>query len=303
MIRISSPSEDVTTSAYILDQIDSLHPRWRRNADRLTRENVKARRYIEKTNPIWGIVKDIYIDLQHEKCAYCETKLAGKELASKVHEVEHFRPKSSVKAWPSPSGRSSAFKIGCSLGAASTRGYYKLAYHPLNYAIACTRCNSTLKSDFFPVRSRRNLAGADPVRLCASEEPLLIYPVAEIDEDPRSLIRFDGVLAVPKKRRGPLNHRARVTIEFFQLNHEDLTFQRAEVVEALWRNLRTVTEPGVSEDLHRDTQAAIDRARSASAKFSACACDYIDLFYRDRERASTFGSLAKALVEGSAHQE
>ena len=112
------------------------------------------------------------------------------------------------------------------VGRPSTRGYYLLAYHPLNYVIACTRCNSTLKADYFPVRGRRRTRASTP-QSARSEDPLLVYPLGTLDTDPARIIRFDGVLAVPRRKRGRDHERARVTIEFFQLNHQDLTSRRA----------------------------------------------------------------------------
>ena len=46
----------------------------------------------------WSDIKQVYIDLQHTKCAFCEKPLEGKI----EQDVEHFRPKAAVAPWPLP---------------------------------------------------------------------------------------------------------------------------------------------------------------------------------------------------------
>ncbi|KRG76693.1 hypothetical protein ABB28_02550 [Stenotrophomonas chelatiphaga] len=271
--------------------------RWLDKARLRTAEYRRQGRYVEGSE-FWGDIKQVYIELQHEKCAYCESRLAGHALASKVHEVEHFRPKSRVSAWPPATGKGAVgFLPPCAVGRASTRGYYLLAYHPLNYVIACTRCNSTLKADFFPVRGRRSTRASTP-RAARAEDPLLVYPLGTLDTDPARILRFDGVLAVPRRTRGGDHERARVTIEFFQLNHQDLTSRRARLLGALWLSLRAVQLPGLPDDLRQLQQQSIAYAQSDRAEFAACARDFVALHGADRERADTLGGLALQLATG-----
>ena len=217
---------------------------WLSDAQLRTGEYAKSKDYTGGTE-FWGRIKQVYIDLQHEKCAYCETKLQGKVLASKVHEVEHFRPKSSIKAWPDRKRKYwKNFPKNIPTSGAHEKGYYLLAYHPSNYAIACTRCNSTLKSNYFPIRGVRDVALADPTD-AKHEDALLVFPLMEFDENPSNIIDFDGVLAVPLHAAGALYERAVTTIWFFQLNHEDLTTRRAEMIGVLRR--RRCTKRAVSE--------------------------------------------------------
>jgi hypothetical protein len=42
---------------------------------------------------LWSEVKDVYIELQHSKCAFCEKPLEGRI----EQDVEHFRPKAEVE--------------------------------------------------------------------------------------------------------------------------------------------------------------------------------------------------------------
>lgn len=289
MIRIQ------TSQQALYDAIDAEKPLWQQKAKERTQQYKGLGKY-GGGSEFWGDIKNVYINLQHEKCAYCETKLAGKSLASKVHEVEHFRPKSQVSKWPGkPKKGATAYEPPCEVGGESGNGYYLLAYHPLNYAIACTRCNSTLKSDYFPVRGKRNVKGSDPIKL-KSEDPLLVYPLSNVDADPSDLIRFEGVLAVPTKSKGKNYQRALITIQFFRLNHEDLTTRRAQIIAALWLNWRMLEVATIPVSLREDTQAAIDMAMAPTAEFSGCARDFVALCDEDRALAKQYGEVAQSLL-------
>ena len=274
----------------LLDLIAAERPTWLGRAKARTDEYVRVRHY-SGGSEFWGEIKNVYIRLQHEKCAYCETKLQGAQLASKVHEVEHFRPKQSVKGWPNPGLAYLAdFVPPCAMGSASRVGYYKLAYHPFNYAIACTRCNSTLKSNYFPVRGKRRTAGADPSRMQA-EGALLVYPISDIDDDPGELVTFDGVLAVAKHKTGPEHARAVTIIRFFQLNHEDLATRRAEMIGQLWLNLEFMATTS-NTVLRERLRVLIDATCSARGQFSACMRAFRELYANDHDRARSYGEMA-----------
>ena len=52
----------------------------------------------------WSNIKYLFINIQHNKCAFCERKLAAREDGGAIeHDVEHFRPKNAIKAWKPPS--------------------------------------------------------------------------------------------------------------------------------------------------------------------------------------------------------
>jgi hypothetical protein len=284
----------------LIDLIQQADAKWIADARVRTSQYVAAQDYTGGTE-FWGRIKTVYIRLQFEKCAYCETKLQGSVLASKVHEVEHFRPKSSLKAWPDrkrPYWRD--FPASIVTGAEHQQGYFALAYHPFNYAIACTRCNSTLKSNYFPIRGTRMVALEDPSQ-GASEESLLVYPVSDIDHDPSDLIEFDGVLAVPKHRTGPLHEKALTTIWFFQLNHQDLTLRRAELLVPLWNTLEIRRLGGQSEDA-RMADEDLRHACLAAGQFSACVAAFCDLYDSDRARAKEMWKLARSFARSVLKQ-
>lgn len=281
MIRYPISEQDLE------NRIDALAPKWRQAANDRTQTYVEAGRYIAG-NDFWGAIKQVYIDLQHEKCAYCETKLQGSALASKVHEVEHYRPKSSIKAWPNRAiARWKNFRHDWPTGGANATGYYRLAYHHLNYAIACTRCNSTLKSNYFPIRGARDFDSQTPLAMQA-ESALLLYPIASVDpDDPEDIITFDGVLAVPVHAAGPSYERAMTNIEFFQLNSQDLTSGRADCLRALFLALDS---SGSDKQRRKKRQYAKDLCSQKSA-FSACARAYRTLWNTNRARAEIIADI------------
>lgn len=279
------------SEAELVTRINKQSKNWIKRAKERTQAYVEADRYTDQSE-FWGQIKQVYIDLQHEKCAYCETKLQGAVLASKVHEVEHYRPKSSIKAWPNKKVEYwKDFNPDWATGKASAKGYYRLAYHHLNYAIACTRCNSTLKSNYFPVRGPRDFESASPTTM-QGESALLLYPVSSVDtDDPEHIITFDGVLAVPVNKHGPAYERAMTNIEFFQLNHQDLTSRRAECIRDVWIAL-TMAD---SMPAHRAmAEKAISSLCSPQSQFSSCVNAYRQLFQSDREKAD---EMAKLIIQ------
>jgi hypothetical protein len=281
----------------LIDRIAQHKPTWLGRAEQRTQQYLQAQTYTGGAE-FWGEIKDVYIDLQHEKCAYCETWLQGKAHASKVHEVEHFRPKSKVRAWPNrkkPAWRD--FPPDIATGAGHDTGYFALAYHPFNYAIACTRCNSSLKSDHFPVRGARQPSLLDPSTAHA-EDALLVYPISHIDDDPRTLICFEGVLAVPVHASGPQHERALTIIWFFDLNHQDLTTRRAGRIFNLWAALET-RRLADTETRRKLAQRVIAKHLGPSAEFSSCLSDFAQLYANQRDRADEVAELASRLIPGT----
>lgn len=280
----------------LIDKINAVNPTWIARAFKRTQVYTAAKKYTGGTD-FWGEIKKVYIELQHEKCVYCETKLQGAVLASKVHEVEHYRPKSNINDWPNDRFEAwKNFKPTWSVGAANNIGYYALAYHPLNYAISCTRCNSTLKSNYFPVRGIRDPDGHDPFAMTA-EEPLLLYPISTVDtNDPQDLITFEGVLAVPKQANGPAYERAATTIAFFQLNHEDLVSRRKEQLLGLWIALEKLKNPE-SDKARKLAQLVVDGLCSPKAEFSSCMNSFMNLYLTDFSKAV---SIVDKIIEAGA---
>ena len=139
-------------------RIDAKKPTWRARAVDATAACLAAGKYVTtnaagtSTDGIWSDIKEVFMDLQHDKCCYCERKLASATFGKVEHDIEHYRPKSRVKNWFSPAVKAEMadWPVGLGRSGAETKGYFLLPFHPRNYATSCKECNSALKSDYFP---------------------------------------------------------------------------------------------------------------------------------------------------------
>jgi hypothetical protein len=271
--------------------VDAAAPTWRtRAAERIAQ--FKQQGAYDEASSIWSEVKSVYMTLQHSKCAYCERKLEGPPFGDIEHDVEHYRPKSSVKKWPPKTwppkkiGAGQTLTYGFAVGEAWDEGYYLLAYHLQNYATACKVCNSVLKSNYFPVYGPRGPQQASPADL-VQESPLLIYPLGDLDDDPEDLIAFDGLVPVPVHSDGLKSYRARVTIDFFVLERrEHLREERAVQIRTLWLALREL-ERAVDEAERAPLRRLIERIQGPRSPHSSCAKAFYRLYVQDRDAART----------------
>ena len=230
-----------------------------------------TRLYGVPPKPFWGEIKRVYMRLQKNKCAFCERKLT---VRAKDHNVEHFRPKRGVKAWP-PLPTDPPFP----------EGYYLLAYHPLNYATACEHCNRGLKRSCFPLASAC-FSGQDNLTNLSLERPLLIYPIGHIDTDPESLLGFKGI--APGSRNADLdsheNHRAQVTIDFFDLQErEELRRERAALLQVLYFAL--THENSLRTGLRNIARSAIRQKTARGWQHTNCARCFVALYRQDPAQA------------------
>jgi len=193
---------------------------------------------------LWRDIVQVYRTLQGSKCIYCETMIEG-DIAN---DIEHFRPKAKVAVWKPP-------QIFVTAGVTPTPpagpkgdpGYRDLAYHPWNYAASCKVCNTVLKKNYFPIAGTRQSTATDP-RKMKSEQAYFIYPIGDFDDNPQSLMRFDGMHPEPTAPQGAREYlRAIVTIEVFQLNdavrRKELFRARALLLRALYKELLTNSDP------------------------------------------------------------
>jgi hypothetical protein len=210
---------------------------WLAKAEVRTAELRSAKRW-DDGKKFWSEIKDVYRRLQHDKCAFCERRLAGPPYGAVDHDVEHFRPKAAVKAWPPARQRGKKLSYGFETGGDWGEGYYLLAFHPWNYVTACKVCNSALKRSFFPVGAKRISKGEDPWQM-GSERAFLLYPLGDLDEDPEDLITFYATLPVPRVKSGPRFRRASIVIDFFRLDiREELLWERSDRIVSLFMALR-----------------------------------------------------------------
>ncbi len=277
------------TEAQIRAAVAALDPGWLRKATERKTAFITAKKYNEPSG-IWSDIKAIYIDMQKNKCIFCERKFSSPQYGKIEHDVEHFRPKSSVKAWPPA-------KLGLShdfaLGGATERGYYWLAYDLLNYATSCGICNSTCKSNYFPVDGKRKYAPAS-ISALAAEKPFLCYPIGTLDDDPESLVTFSATTAIPVRKSGAAHRRGRVIIDFFKLNlREELHRERAAFI-TFYGLAQTLVDLQVESN---ENTALAARLVDASTPHAACTRAFSRLWVDDK---TTAGRVYKACRDFTA---
>jgi hypothetical protein len=272
-------------------------PSWLERAAARTAEFRANGRYEEK-NSIWSEVKVVYMRLQGNcKCAYCERKLEGTDLGKIEQDVEHFRPKGSVKAWKAPKALTDQ-GIAFTAAPPPGKGYYLLPYHPFNYSAACKPCNSSLKKDFFPIAGAYDLQGDDPVKL-QKEKPYLICPIGDFDDAAEDLIKFYGVSPQAVAAAGHGRARALVTIEFFKLDDEakrkNLLRERAVVIIALHPQMEKLAS-GATGSAKKEAQKIVDGFTAPNAPHTNCARSFKNLFKTDPAEAKALFDRASNLI-------
>jgi hypothetical protein len=267
------------TPAQLRRLIDAEKSTWLPRAVRATDELRRHGAYVGG-GPNWSEIKGVFMEIQHRKCIFCERQLTGVTYGKVEHDVEHFRPKGAVRAWPTPTiTRSRGLTYDFPLGDADPTGYYLLAYEPRNYATSCKTCNSTLKGTYFPIAGTRAPHLNDPDEL-EQEEPYLLLPLGDRGQDPETILRFTGVTAVPRYRTGHRFRRARVIIDLFALNErEELLYERAKVVTHMFLAHAHATQEG--GPLVREGRAAMERLTADSAAHTNCARCYARLLAED----------------------
>ena len=277
------------TSAELETAIEQEKRGWLAKAKNKTAGFRAARKFNESDGKnFWGEIKPVFMQLQYNKCAFCDRLLSAGRIE---HDVEHFRPKNAVKAWPAKS-KELPPDYRFSTGKASDNGYYLLAYNIFNYATSCKMCNTTLKGNYFPVASQRVIDSEDFEKL-KLEQPHLIYPIGNLDDNPEDLITYRGILPIPKYRRGHKHRRARVTIDLFALDiREDLLRLRAEIIQTIWLAFCTISTRNVNNENAQLALQIIDRARSPRTSQTACARVFYDLCQNDAINARRFAQEA-----------
>lgn len=286
--------------AELLTRIRALNAGWLVKAAGATAACASAGHYVKKDaagrqiDGLWGDIKEVFINLQHGKCCYCERLLESSKYGKIEHDVEHYRPKSRLKNWFTQAVKKDFPDWPAKLGqsGANVKGYHRLAFDPRNYATSCKTCNSTLKRDFFPVAGIPKLEATSPGG-AKSEKPYLIFPVGHGDESAESLIQFDGILAQPVHAADAdlLRHwRARVTIRFFRLNRaapegtgvpeegrENLYRARAEAISSL-ANCLDAIETSTNAAVLELRKSRVQRLTSASSPHANCCRSFLRLW-------------------------
>ena len=263
------------------ERIETCSPGWLRKAElkTATLRNGSPQRI---TN-LWSEIKQVYLDLECPKCAFCEKWVEGQPVE---HDVEHFRPKNRIKRWRIPADLQREGIQMTQPAAGTEAGYRLLAYHPLNYATACVTCNRILKRCYFPIAGRRQTTSDDPTTM-RGEQPFLIYPINDVDDDPEKLIEFYGLSPRPKQG-GFSRKRALVTIALFRLDdarrRPDLLKARAGAIEHLYFALRERARAATSVDRAR-AEAAVRRLTSPREAHTNCLRSFQRLWESNRPEA------------------
>jgi hypothetical protein len=256
-------------------EIAAIDPKWKTKADARTKKFVNAAGYSEKSS-LWSIVKPVYMRAQWYKCIFCERQFENERYGKIEFDVEHFRPKSSIEAWPSATAHPS-LSYPFATGAASANGYYWLAYDVENYAASCKACNSALKANYFPIAGARGTA-VESVSALAGEMPFLCYPLGTLDDNPEDLVTFVATIAKPRALEGHLRRRAQVIIDFFDLNGRDVLHrQRAQMISMFGGSL-TASHAGTDSETDRKV---IDQIDHPALPHASCVRSFRRLFEED----------------------
>ncbi|HWU90237.1 MAG TPA: hypothetical protein VN253_23395 [Kofleriaceae bacterium] len=187
-------------------------------------------------------VKEALLEMQHEKCAFCE----GKPLPHGYGDVEHFRPKGEVRQDDDDDPK--------------RPGYYWLAYDWSNLLFACQLCNQRHKKSLFPLAdpAQRAQTHRDTV---AHEAPLFIDPSTE---DPRKHISYRE--HVPIAIGG--NARGERTIGALGLRRAELNADREEHLAKMLLLYKAASLSGIPNDLRTEIRMSLEEAIAPEAEYS-----------------------------------
>jgi uncharacterized protein (TIGR02646 family) len=207
-----------------------------------TRTLCEARDVVPETYENWTFNSKIYgaksvkaslCKAQHDKCAFCESKVSHIAYG----DVEHFRPKAGYRQNPEDP--------------LAQPGYYWLAFDWTNLLFCCQICNQRQKRSYFPLLDANERARShnDDIK---KEKPLLINPA---EEDPERFIEFNEeyVRAIDGNARGE------VTIDVLGLNRDVIAERRRDALAVL-KNLiacRALLAKGLSTDHNHESRRQI----------------------------------------------
>jgi uncharacterized protein (TIGR02646 family) len=189
-------------------------------------------------------VKKALIAAQHDKCAFCESKITHISYG----DVEHFRPKKAYRQNAND--------------ALTTPGYYWLAYEWDNLFLACQLCNQRHKGNLFPLANPAGRATSHKHNT-ELEQPLFIDPALD---DPEEYISFRREIPYPvsDKPRG-LNTIINLGLERPELS--EVRYDRYEKLRLIY--VLANANPPLPESAQ--AQDHLNRAIRNSAEFASMA--------------------------------
>lgn len=209
--------------------------RWHEKADAARRSIQNAlpeerAREINKHRSLWADLKSELAKIMHGKCWYTEAPQRGTDT-----DVDHFRPKSSVK------------DVFNSSTHEKHPGYWWLAIDPANFRFSCIVANRKRrdlatgilggKADEFPIFDENNRAWT-PNDDCGREQSLLIDPCNPVEV---TFITFgENGEAIPRYNdsdKPRFFKKAKCSIKLYHLNHDDFVKARIEIREDLRKNI------------------------------------------------------------------
>lgn len=176
-------------------------------------------REIDQLSDVWKDLKEVLYAVSNGKCWYCETIDVRHD-----DEVDHWRPKNAV--------------YECK----GHHGYWWLAFTWENFRYACAYCNQKRTHDksgqldkggkgtSFPLLDNEKRIFDECILLeLMQEKPVLLDPMVKLDT---RLLQFDADGTVyPSKTEPSVEYqRARVSIDTYHLNANDLTEKRRMMV-------------------------------------------------------------------------
>ncbi len=202
----------------------------------------------EFSSGIYGTttVKSALKKAQHDKCAFCESKISHISYG----DVEHFRPKG---AWRQDMDDEQSYP-----------GYYWLAYQWENLFLACQICNQRFKKDLFPLENPSRRARSHRTDV-AREKPLFLDPGKD---DPSAHIGFRQEYLFAKND----SPRGQSTIDMLGINRAILAERRRDHIEQI-RLISALANSDLPES--QEARDYLQRAVTPKAEYSAATSAFL----------------------------
>jgi hypothetical protein len=202
----------------------------------------------------WGAFKPHFINAQHRKCGFCESKVTHVDTG----DVEHYRPKAGITCLPANRSRwgrelpDAGNSEGRSPDDLCEWGYHFLAYEWDNYLFACGRCNRAWKGNLFPLALP---SSAQPTAVsAAAEAPLLLNPYEGMDPTQclKLLESTPGQIVPREAQPGVESPHGRATIDTCCLDRPSMVDARSEKASQTFQRLKELDESGDQPDRETD---------------------------------------------------